>query len=647
MSVLMNQGRRFIGWTSDYASKWVLLSLRGEEQLSTPFRWLARFTTADGADPGDALGKEVTCRIGEEKEQRLIHGVVTQLEQQHGQDGAGYFEALIEPRLVATRKRSGLRVFQNITVPDLVESLLKEHEITDVKRSLSGEYPEQEYYIQYRESDFDFIHRLLEAAGISYFFVHSDSAHQLVMADHANAWPASSVPDLPFHPVKGTQQNFGVLSWTVNRRLATIKAKDLNEHGYSSVASLSHLDANGEKESDRQKASAELRQERVEQTHHHYVGEMNAFWLSAGEHFSLTGHPSASNKYGVRKVLLSASNNLESANHYSCTVECWPLQQPQRPECVTAVPRIAGILTATVVGPDSEEIHTDEQGRVKIQFNWDEENKNDDSSSCWIRVAQAWAGGKFGALFLPRIGSEVLVSFLQGHPDHPVVTGSLYSDKNPLPVSLPEGKTHSGFVSRSTLEGEITEGHRIIFDDKKDEEKLIIDAQKDLLLTVLNDATTTVDNDVSVTIGKNRTSEITEGHDKLTLKKGNSELMLEDGDWIQTLKKGASRIFLKDGDFDLSIKGNQTVKLDGGDQKNTISGGGSQLKADKACVIESTESITFKVGGNEIAITTSGITIKGTQIELKGLAAVKVEGAQVEVKGSGMLTLDGGLIKIG
>ncbi|OAT23909.1 VgrG family protein [Buttiauxella gaviniae ATCC 51604] len=639
MSVLMNQESRFIGWTGDCAKAWVLLSLEGEEAVSSPYRWLARFTTANGADATSWLGKEVACRIGEGEQQRWVHGVVMQLEQDHHRDGLDYYHAVIEPRLVLTRLRKNLRVFQRTTVPDLVLALLKEHDVTDVKLSLSGDYQEQEYFIQYCESDFDFISRLLENAGISYFFTHREDKHEMVLADHDKAWTASKIASLPFHPTSGTQDHVGVLSWMVNNQLIASTADNLNDFGCANVAQLHHLEANGEKDGERQSACSEIRQQRSELGSQRYRAQMNAFWLSAGESFELTAHPSANAKYAISKLSLSVQSNLESANGYSCTVACWPLAQPFRPERVTPVPSIAGMLTATVVGPDSEEIHTDEFGRIKIQFPWDEENKKDDSSSCWIRVAQPWAGNKFGALFLPRIGSEVLVSFIQGHPDHPVVTGSVYSNENPSPMTLPDDKNHTGFVSRSTLDGEVTDGHRIVFDDKKDEEKLIVGSQKDLLLTVNNDA--------QITIAANRTSELTEGNDLLTLKKGNSELTLEQGNFAQNLKKGAYSVTLDDGDYGLTLKGNQTIKVDGGEQKTTISGGGSLLKADKACVIESSKEIVFKVGGNEIAITSSGITLKGTKITIEGQADVAVKGAKVDLKGSAMVTIDGGLIKLG
>lgn len=647
MSVLMNQDSRFISWMGECANHCVLHSLEGEEALSHPYRWLAKFTSVGAVNAASWLGKEVTCRIGNDKQCRYVQGVVTQLDRQHQPDGVEYFQAVIEPRLFLMKQHKKLRVFQSISVPDLVVSLLKEHQITDIKLSLGDEYPEQEYFIQYQESDFDFISRLLESAGISYFFIHKKDKHEIVLADHVKAWPEANIAALPSITASETDNRGGVLSWATSSSAGCPPPEQPDNFGEASVAKLNHLEANGEADLNRQNQQRAVRHQQREGKEQRYTGELASFWMCCGEHFELTGHPSANGKYGIRKMLLSANSNLQSSNQFSCSVEAWSLDHAIRPDFITAIPSIAGMLTAVVVGPDSEEIHTDEFGRIKIQFPWDNENKHDESSSCWIRVAQPWAGGSFGALFLPRIGSEVLVSFIQGHPDHPIVTGTVYSNTNLLPVVLPDKKTLSGFVSRSSQDGEINEGHRILFDDKKNEEILIVGSQKDLQLNVINDAETIIGNEVKTTIGGRRTSEITEGNDSLTLKNGSSELTVEQGDLSQLVKQGGYRLSLDNGHYQLKVKGDQLVNLESGEQKTQIVGGGSQLKADKECVIESSKGITFKVGANEIAITSSGITLKGVKITLEGQAEVGVKGAKIDVKATALVSIDGALIKLG
>jgi type VI secretion system secreted protein VgrG len=596
----MNQETRFLRWLGDCAQQWILLSLKGEEKLSQPYCWEATFRVAEGAELPQA-GKKIACEIGIGERKRIVQGVLTWVEQSNARDGVQTFSGRIEPDLVLTKAVRKMRVFQHLSVPDLVVSLLKEHEINDVKLSLSGDYPEKEYLVQYCESDFSFINRLLEAAGITYFFVHHADKNELILADHANAWPGASLKTLPYLPVSGRQQNQGVASWSA--RDSMLPGGERNAHQMDDI----YPEAVAAKICEPVTAVSFSR------------AQLQCEGMSCGESFTLEKHPSADAQYAIYALSFQAVNNLDGVADYQCHAEVFPVSQPYKPALTTSIPHLGGVFTATVVGPDSEEIHTDELGRIKIQFPWDEKHPHDDSSSCWMRVSQPWSAGNFGALFLPRVGTEVLVSFVQGHPDHPIITGTVYSERQKPPVTLPDEKNLSGLISRSSLDGDINEGHRLLFDDKKQQEKLIITSQKDLLLTVKNDA--------DITIAANRTSEITEGNDQLTLKKG---------DRIITLK--------------------------GGDHKTTIAGGGSQLKADKACVIESTEAITLKVGGSEITLKPDGITLKSAKIMLKadtdvavesakvgikGSASVAVEGAKVDVKGSAMVTVDGGLIKLG
>lgn len=680
MTSLMNQETRFLRWLGDRAQNWILLSLRGEEKLSQPYCWEATFRIEEGTQT-PLTGQKLAFEIGIAERRRLVHGVLTRVEQKNGHDGVQTFIGRIEPAFVLAKAVRKLRVFQNLSVPDLVISLLKEHEISDVKLSLSGSYPEKEYLIQYRESDFSFINRLLEAAGITYFFVHHKDKHELILADHAKAWPGARLPTLPYLPVTGKRENYGVADWSSSASVEGEKV-DVEPIYYEAIPQSSakneNKTANDEsggvddeslrmelcqqkghcskpevcretrccqlefiipcqqirrcpqpelcRQANRcqlqQQASAEDSEEVICAAQLRYEG------MSCGESFTLEKHPSADGLYAVSALSFTGNSNQESAADYHCHVDVFPAEQSFKPVLSTPVPHIGGVLTATVVGPDSEEIHTDELGRIKIQFPWDEKHPYDDSSSCWMRVSQPWSAGNFGALFLPRVGSEVLVSFVQGHPDHPIITGAVYSDRHKPPLTLPGDKNLSGLVSRSSPDGEINEGHRLVFDDKKQQEKLIIESQKDLLLTVKNDA--------EITIAANRTCEITEGNDLLTLKQGDSQLVLEKGDSLVTLNNG--------------------------EHKTTISGGGSLLKADKACVIESMEAITLKVGSSEITLKPDGITLKaakvtlkadtsvaidGAQVEMKGSASVAVEGAKVDVKGSAMVTIDGGLIKLG
>lgn len=208
--------------------------------------------------------------------------------------------------------------------------------------------------------------------------------------------------------------------------------------------------------------------EQLEADNQQFHAEASVWWLSCGDKFLLSGHPSCQGHYLIKSVHMHASSNIDDGQpDFGYTLTVLKDNLSWRPPCLTRKPEIAGILTAIVVGPESEEVHTDEYGRIKIQFPWDRENKHDDGSSCWVRVSQPWAGGRFGAMFLPRVNSEVTVSFVHGNPDYPLVTGSVYNGQNKPPLSLPEEKNHAGFVSRSSLNGNVEEGHQLRFDDKK------------------------------------------------------------------------------------------------------------------------------------------------------------------------------------
>lgn len=302
------------------------------------------------------------------------------------------------------------------------------------------------------------------------------------------------------------------------------------------------------------------------------------------------------------------------------------------------MPQIPGVLTATVVGPASEDVHTDEYGRIKIQFPWDNKNKNDDSSSCWVRVSQPWSGGRFGAMFLPRIGSEVVVSFIDGNPDRPLITGTVSNGKNRPLLDLPDEKEQVGFVTRSSLNGTVEEGHQLLFNDKKGEEKLILLSQKDVEMTVNNNLTTVVKAEVKETIESHRSTEIAEGNDTLTLHQGNHNLTVEKGDVATVLQKG---------NYSLTISGDLNESLSGGNHSLSVSGGGSSITTDKTCVIKSTQSIELEVGSSKISVTPAGITLSGAVVKIEGKGSLTLSGAAVTVEGSGMTQVKGGVVSIG
>lgn len=289
-----------------------------------------------------------------------------------------------------------------------------------------------------------------------------------------------------------------------------------------------------------------------------------------------------------------------------------------------------------MVGPDSEEYYTDDNGRVKISFLWGEKSAaGTDKTSCWVRVSQVWSGEGFGSQFIPRIGSEVLVSFIQGNPDYPVIVGTVYNGQNTSPFSLPENNCKSGFITRSVKNGKKGEGHQLVFDDKEGEEKVIVTSSGDSLLTVKKDMISTINRSMSLTIAEGRNAEI---------------------------KRGNDRLVLKEGDLHNDVHGNINIKVSNGDYNLKVSGGSGSLITDKNLTLESTQSIKIKVGANEITISTSGIDIKAAKITIEGQVSAEVKaatlkfesqaisevkGTMLTLQGSAMTQIKGGIVNIG
>lgn len=643
------QKNHFLHWNGSVASDLLLLSVAGTESVSIPYSYEIRSLTQLNQQGIAALhGQAVSCQIGDglhNLPQRFLHGLVTHIRCERNADDQTICVLRVEPAFALLQLGRSTRVWQNMTVPDLVSKLLGEHNISQVDLQLRNTYQKREYCIQYRESDFDFISRLLEEEGIYYFFKHQENQHQMVLVDQPAGHPAAKAGSLLWHHHGKILTPGNIDSWSTRSSLIPgevalsgynmQKAAEVadNQDSTSKTQSVYHLkftDVTPLAERAQITSKTINAMEAFEANTQLFDATVNAHWLSCGEVFSLTAHPTDNDSYRIQALSLEATNNFESKTcNYQCEIQSLRNSVKWRPVCTRTPPDIAGVLIAKVVGPASEEIHTDEYGRIKIQFPWDTENKNDDTSSCWVRVSQPWTGSKFGFQFIPRIGSEVMVSFIQGNPDFPLVTGSVYNGQNKLPFTLPDEKTESGFATRSTSKGGMEDGHRLSFNDKKGEEKLTITAQKDLLLTVKNDVTSEVTHEVKSKIGANRETEITKGNDTLVLKQGSLHITLDKGDMEQ------------------KITGNVTTSLNNGNYSLTATGGSGKIKTDKTCVIESTQSIELKVGSNKIAISPSGITISGTMIKIEGSGTAELKGAMTTVQGSGMTQIKGGIINIG
>lgn len=636
-----SQQNHFLRWNGDVASELLLVSLQGNEALCTPYWYeLRSLTRLNESRLSHWHGRQVSCRIGDGQQDlphRYLHGVITHIRYAQRAQNEAECILTLEPSLALLKLGRNTRVWQNIAVPDLVSILLNEQGISQPDMQLHDNYPKREYCVQYRESTFNFIHRLLEEEGIYYFFRHTESGHTLVLADHPATHSDIQGRTLSWHHDNRILARGSVEHWASTTSLlpagvslqgysmlqaTAVRNQQMASNSQPHVDGITFSDITPEGERAQLSRHAQNMMAIHEANTRYFDTRTRAHWLSSGEIFTLTGHPSGEMSYRIQAMETEAANNFDSdTSSYCCQLQAMSNDQRWRPPHQHLPPEIPGVLTATVVGPDSEEIHTDEYGRIKIQFPWDNKNPSNDNSSCWVRVAQPWAGGKFGGQFIPRVGSEVLVSFIQGHPDHPLVTGAVYNGQNKPPFSLPGEKNESGFVTRSTTKGSIEDGHRLSFNDKKGEEKLTISTQKDLALTIKNDAI--------CKIAANRHTELSKGNDQLIIREGNMLFTLEKGNLHQ------------------NVTGNVTTGLKNGDYTLKVSGGSGNIQTDKTLTLESMQSIELKVGSNKISLSASGISISGTMIKIEGSGTAELKGAMTTVSGSGMAQISGGIINIG
>jgi type VI secretion system secreted protein VgrG len=639
----------------------LLEAFEGEEQISGLFEFRVDMDSEHGdLDFTQVVGQSVTI-TGADKDgnQRHFNGIVARMVQ----SGLSYhFE--VRPKLWELTLASDNRIFQAKSVPDIVKQVLQEQGVSDVKDALTGSYDARDYCVQYRETCFDFIARLMEEEGIFYFFQHEAGKHTLVLADDASAFAACpNLSTVGFKPesAKAWEEQDLVVALSLEQSVVTGKYQADDFHFETPTTQLLSTttgsggslqiyeypglyqtkdkgDAYGKKRLDGMEVPARL-----------VSGESTCRAFATGYTFTLTGHPrsDANDTYVLRRITHAGGRR-----QYRNSFLAFPSSATFRPPRVTPKPRIAGTQTALVVGKSGEEIWTDKYGRIKVQFHWDQLGQNDENSSCWIRVAQGWAGKNWGAIFLPRIGQEVVVSFLEGDPDRPLVTGSVYNGQQPVPYTLPDEQTKSTVKSSSSKGG--NGFNEIRFEDKADSEEIYIHAQKDMKIDVLNDQTTTITN--------NRTVTIEQKDDSLTVSKGNRAVTVSQGNESVTVSQGDRSIAVSQGKETHSVQSTRAVTVTGNethtnnaDFTQTVSGNYT-LKVTGSLTIEATGDLTLKTEGSLTVQSGTSISVKsgtdlsassGTGLSLTGGTTMEIKGsASGTVDGGGMLTVKGGMMKI-
>ena len=624
-------------WVDSPLGKDVLLlrSFEGTEAVSTPFSFDVDLIATRSVSADEVLQKPLTITVSrpDEGKERVIHGLVRSFSA-HGRDKDLYvYKAEIVPWTWFLSLFRDCRVYQEMTALDIVKDVFGRRGFSDFRVDCTGALPTRDFTVQYRESDLDFVSRLLESEGIFYFFEHTANSHKLVLADHQGALQLSPIQsDVELRPSAFAPGAEGVIESLKVEATVRTGASALDDYNYEkSTSDLSAGvvgDGDGEiydypggyEESGDGSRLAEIRLEVEEAQASILGGGGNTIGLVPGYRFNLKEAEDHDGDYLVIEVHhRSGENDYRSDGgkepDYECRFDAIPYATPYRPPRRTPVPVVHGAQTAVVVGPSGEEIYTDKYGRVKVLFHWDRVNPPDGNSSCWIRVASTWAGNKWGAIQIPRIGQEVIVEFLEGDPDRPIITGSVYNDQQMPPWEA--APTQSGWKSHSS-KGGAADSNEFRFEDKLDSEEIYLRGQKDWLVEIVNDHTETVGNDQTLTVANDQTETI-------------------ENDQTVTIKNNQS----------LEVENKQDIKVNSGNRTIKVGGGNLDTKVDAGKITyEAAQSIEFKVGASTIKMDPSSITLKSPTIKVEGQAQVEITAPQTKVEGKAMVEVKGAMAKL-
>ena len=516
----------------------ILRSFQAQEAMSKLFFFELDLVSEEfSINYDDIVGQVVTIRINlAEGSSRYWSGYVSRFVQAGRDSNVAVYHATMVPWLWFLDQTTDCRIFQSKSAPDIIKQIFQEYGFRDFSLNLYGDFVKREYCVQYRESDFNFVSRLMEEEGIFYYFEHEQGKHTLVLGnDPAVHKPCPNQESARYEGTAGGWQDDDVIvQWLLEQevRPGVFTATDYNfetptanmQSSVNGKGKWEIYDFPGEysKRADGDKlVKVRLQEQQTPNVVARGTSDCRSF--EVGYKFKLTDHyrDDLNQEYVLTALRHSAHHNLgltsglgDTNPVYENSFECVPFSTPIRPARRTPVPVVQGCQTAVVVGPDGEEIFTDKYGRVKVQFHWDREGKKNENSSCWIRVSYPWAGKAWGGIQIPRIGQEVVVDFIEGDPDRPIITGRVYNAGQMPPWDLPGKKMVSGYKSNSTKGG--GGYNEMSFDDTKGTELIQVHGQYDMDTKiehderrhVVNNRTKNVDVDESSTIGNNRTEKV-------------------------------------------------------------------------------------------------------------------------------------------
>ncbi len=636
-----------------------LRSISGAEQLGTLYEYqLDLVSESHEADMIALLGQPLTVHVSLGSDQfRHFGGVISGVKRGEREGSATHYHVTLSPEQELLTFSHDSRVFQDVTVVDVVKQIFADRHLRPCREALFEKYRKWDYLTQYRESDFDFVRRILALEGIYFYFDHLADGAQMVLADSVSSHQAregwETVPVLKGSAGRGSIPD-GLRWWNESSQLAvngvTLRDYDfrlrgssavldgrkeapdaqklvLTRHEYPGIFALNpnraDADCKASLAEGERMATVRLEEKQCQRLRHE--GEGSARNLQVGSLFAISNIPALAG----RQFLITATDTAfrnpafgtradwagESSYVHVAAIDAdRPFRMPRLEK-----PVIPGPQTARVVGAADEEIWTDKYGRVRVQFQWDREGKGDENSACWVRVAHPWAGNRWGAIHIPRVGNEVVVEFLEGDPDRPIITGSVYNADNLPPYTLPENKTQSGIKSRSSKGGNAGNFNEIRFEDKKDHEELHMQAERNMSTHVKHDQSLTVGANRSIAVGGNETTTVHE-----------------------------NRTDTVDKDHTKTVHGSETTTVDM-DRVLRVTGEGTTEVSKKATLTFGTDRTTSVKGTDEATVGKKVLKQGGTTLECadgnvdlktQGWLRITHAGAKIHVDDSGNVTIE-------
>jgi type VI secretion system secreted protein VgrG len=739
----ITQDNRFLSIETPLgANKLLLSSFTGREGISQLFNLRLDLFSEDGNINFDQIvGRKVTVglKLADNETQRYFNGYVGRFAQLPNEGRLAHYHAEMVPWLWFLTRTTDCVIFQNQTIPEIIQQVFKKYGFSDYELQLRGNYQPWEYCVQYRETACNFVMRLMEQEGIFFFFKHEKGKHTLVMADSPAAHKPCPEQSQARYELSTGSGFIGeedlISSWQMEHELRAGKYA-LNDYYFETPSSslLSTIEGKVDQGSNKKyelydypgeyerrsegDAWVRLRIEEEEAAHVVINGSGNCRSFVTGFRFDLKEHrrKDQNGAYVLTSITHTAHEggnypgSLGKEASYSNLFTCIPHAVIFRPLRITPRPLMQGCQTATVVGPAGEEIHTDNYGRVKVQFHWDRLGKRDENSSCWVRVSHPWAGKGWGAISIPRIGQEVIIDFLEGDPDQPIIVGRVYNAEQMPPWGLPGGKVVSGIKSNSTKGG--SGYNEMSFDDTKGTELITIHGQYDRDTTIEHDERIKVGNDKSELVGHNETISIINdrvetvgGNETLSVAKNRTRTVTQNEVVTVVLTRthsvgineaitvgvnqevtvGAMRVLSVGINQDINVGSNlsesvgkdyseqvgknyderigdnrtsnvgKNDKLEVsknqdesvGENRSITVGKNDDLNVGKKICIEAGDQITLQTGSSKIVMKKNGqIEISGMKISITGSQSIKNEAVTINSEASGIHTVKGSLVKI-